>query len=153
MLLDKQALRSAILDGGRSPTSPRANRHNGFLSLRVKARLKRCGREVRLVLPANSGGEIPVRAVQSLIKAVARAHDWYGRIVRGELTGCRSIEHATGLDERYVRHIFRCAFLAPDIVESILDGRQPAEMTLENFRTHLPIEWAAQRQLLGFPAR
>lgn len=89
----------------------------------------------------------------SLIKAVARAHDWYGRVVRGELTGGRSIAQATGLDERYVRHIFRCAFLAPDIVESILDGRQPAEMTLENLRTHLPIEWAAQRRLLGFPAR
>ena len=116
-------------------------------------RLKRCGGEVRLVLPANSAGEIPVHPVQSLIKAVARAHGWYGRIVRGELTGGRSIAHATGLDERYVGRIFQCAFLAPDIVESILDGRQPAEMTLESLRTHLPIEWAAQRQLLGFSAR
>jgi len=152
VLLDKQALRSALLDG-RSPTSPRADLHNGFLSLKVKARLKRCGAEVRLVLPANAGGEIPVHPVQSLIKAVARAHGWYDRIVRGELTGGRSIANTTGLDERYVSRIFQCAFLAPDIVESILDGRQPAKMTLEKFRTHLPIEWAAQRQLLGFSAR
>jgi len=153
VLLDKQTLRSALLDAGRSPTSPRANLHNGFLSLKVKARLKRCGGEVRLVLPANSAGEIPVHLVPSLIKAVARAHSWYGRIVRGELTGGRSIANATGLDERYVSRIFQCAFLAPDIVESILDGRQPVKMTLENFRTHLPVEWEAQRQLLGFSAR
>jgi site-specific DNA recombinase len=152
VLLDKQALRSALLDG-RSPTSPRANLHNGFVNLKVKARLKRCGGEARFVLPANSAGEIPVHPVQSLIKAVARAHGWYGRIVRGELTGGRSIASATGLDERYVSRIFRCAFLAPDIVESILDGRQPAKMALENFRTSLPIEWAAQRQLFGFSAR
>jgi site-specific DNA recombinase len=107
---------------------------------------------VRLVLPANSGGETPVHPMRSLIKAVARANDWYRRIVRGELTGSRSIANATGLDERYVNRIFQFAFLAPDIVECILDGRQPAKMTLENFRTHLPIEWEAQRQLLGFSA-
>jgi site-specific DNA recombinase len=152
VLLDKQVLRSALLDG-RSGMSPRADLHNGFLSLKVKARLKRCGGEVRLVLPANSGVEIPVRQVPSLIKAIARARDWYCRIIRGELTGSRSIAEATGLDERYVRRIFQFAFLAPDIAESILDGRQPAKMTLRNFQAHLPNEWAAQRQLLGFPAR
>jgi site-specific DNA recombinase len=152
MLLDKQALRSALLDR-RSTTSPRADPHNGFVSLKVKARLKRCGGEVRFVLPANSAGEIPVHPMRSLIKAVARAHGWYDRIVRGELTDGRSIAKATGLDERYVSRIFQCALLAPDIVESILDGRQPAKMAVENFRSHLPIEWAAQRLLLGFSAR
>ena len=108
---------------------------------------------MRLVLPANSGGEIPVHLAPSLIKAVARAHDWYRRIIRGELTGGRSIAEATGLSERYVSRIFQCAFLAPDIVESIMDGRQPAKMTLKSFRAHLSNKWAAQRQLLGFSAR
>jgi site-specific DNA recombinase len=153
VLLDKQALRSALLDGGWPPTRPGANKNKDLLHLKIKAELKRCGGEVRLVLPANSAGEIPVHPLQSLIKAVARAHDWYARIVGGKLTGCRSIAHATGLDERYVSRIFQCAFLAPDIVESILDGRQPAKLVLENLRTHLPIEWAVQRQLLGYSAR
>jgi len=148
--LDKQALQSALLGVGRSNTSPRAGLCDGFFTLKLNARLKRCGREMRLVLPANSRGEIPSRPAQSLIKAVVRAHDWYRRTIRGELTGSRSIARTTGLDERYVNRIFQFAFLAPDIVESILDGRQPAKMTLENFRIHLPIEWAAQRQLLGF---
>jgi hypothetical protein len=130
-----------------------ADRCNGLLALRIKARLKRCGGEVRLVLPANSGGEIPVRPLPSLIKAVARAHDWYERIVRGQLTGSRSIADATGLDERYVSRILQRAFLAPDIVESILDGRQPVKMTLENFRTRLPLDWATQRQLLDVSGR
>jgi hypothetical protein len=153
LLLDKQALRSMLLDGGRPPARPRANKTKDLLHLKIKAGLKRCGGEVRLVLPENSAGEIPVHPVQSLIKAVARAHDWYARIVAGELAGCRSIAQATGLDERYVSRIFQCAFLAPDIVESILDGRQSAKLALENLRTHLPIEWAAQRQLLGYSAR
>ena len=43
------------------------------------------------------------------------------------------------------------AFLAPDIVASILDGTQPIELTTENLtkRTDLPMAWAGQRILLG----
>ncbi len=150
ILLDKQALRSTLLGGGSSPTPAKADRRNTPLALRIRARLQRCGGEVRLVLPANTAGEIPTHPLPSLIKAVARAHEWYKRILSGQLTGSRSIAETTGRDERYVSRILQCAFLAPDIVESILDGRQLAKMTLADFRTHLPIEWAVQRQLLGF---
>jgi site-specific DNA recombinase len=90
------------------------------------------------------------RPAASLKKAVVRAHGWYGQIIRGERSGSRSIARTTGLDERYVNRILRCAFLAPDIVERILDGRQPPNMTLEEFRTPLPTEWTAQCRLLGF---
>jgi len=36
-------------------------------------------------------------------------------------------------------------------VKTILDGRQHAHLSLEDFRTHLPIEWGAQRQIRVFP--
>jgi hypothetical protein len=55
------------------------------------------------------------------------------------------------LDERYVSRILQFAFLAPDIVKTIVDGRQHAHLSLENFRGHLAMEWAAQRQLPVFP--
>jgi hypothetical protein len=76
MILDKQALRAALL-GSTSPPAPiSAGRCYGPLNLRMRACLKRGGGEVRLVLPANSGGEIPFQPMPSLNKAVARAHDW-----------------------------------------------------------------------------
>ena len=153
VLLNRRALWNELLDGGRTPLSSSSDSHNGFIKLTVKACLRRCGGEVRLVLPADSGGQRSARPDHSLIKAVARAHGWCQQIIRGERTGRRSIAHATGLDERYVSRIFQCAFLAPDIVASILDGRQPAEMKLMRLRSQMPIEWAAQRQLLGLPAR
>jgi site-specific DNA recombinase len=132
--VDKQALRNEIFGAGRSTKSPQTRRQNDFLCLKIKVRLKRCGGEVRLVLPGNTGADIPIRPQHSLIKAVVRAHDWYAQIVRGERSDIRSIARATGLDERYVGRIFRFAFLAPDIVELILDGRQPPKMSLEDFR-------------------
>jgi DNA invertase Pin-like site-specific DNA recombinase len=153
VLLDKQALRSALLGSGGSSTPNKAHGGNDLLTMRLKARLARCGGEVRLLLPANSGGEIPVRPLPSLIKAVVRAHDWHERVVGGQLTGCRSIAHATGLDERYVRRILRCAFLAPDIVDAILEGQQPHSITLHGLLSDLPSDWVKQRQQLGFATK
>jgi hypothetical protein len=45
------------------------------------------------------------------------------------------------------------AFLAPDIQQMILDGRQPADMSTEWLvrGADLPLDWCKQRQVLGFP--
>jgi hypothetical protein len=44
------------------------------------------------------------------------------------------------------------AFLAPDIVDAVAAGRQPANMTAHRLirSMELPIGWGAQKQLLGF---
>jgi site-specific DNA recombinase len=84
---------------------------------------------------------------------MARSHDWHKQIIGGKVRGRRSLADQTGLDERYVSRILQCAFLAPDIVEAILDGRQPADFSMEKLRTGLPLSWAEQRQRFGFPAR
>lgn len=152
ILINKQKLRSVLLGDGRPSTSIRPNSPNSLASLKVKVRLERCGGETRFV-PPKSTGVVSAHPVQSLIRAIARARSWYARIIRGGLTSSRSIAIATGLDERYVNRILPCAFLAPDIMERILDGRQPPGITLKDFRIHLPMDWAAQRQLLGFSAK
>ena len=66
-----------------------------------------------------------------MIKAIARAHNWRERLISGEAKSIRSIAMEIGVHERYVNHILRCAFLAPDIVDVILEGHQPEDMTLE----------------------
>ena len=38
-----------------------------------------------------------------------------------------------------------------DIVEAILDGRQPSDLTFQKLTNKLPLSWVAQRELLGFP--
>jgi site-specific DNA recombinase len=153
VLLQKQALRAALTGDGCLNKSPKANHSNGHVRLELKAVLKRCGGEVRLVLPADSGKAVPAHPRPSLIKIVVRAYDWYRQIIRGELSGAWSIARATGLDERYVRRVLQCAFLAPDIVESILEGRQPAQMTFDKFRYPVPLDWSSQRQALGLSSR
>jgi hypothetical protein len=90
------------------------------------------------------------RVEPSLLKALAKAHEWYGWILAGEATGPTSIAQRTGLNERYVSKVLRCAFVAPEIVEAIIDGRQPSNLTFKKLSNHLPINWMEQRKQLGF---
>jgi hypothetical protein len=53
------------------------------------------------------------------------------------------------------RQLVRLSYLAPDITEAILDGRQPPDLTAEKLLEHsrLPLAWPDQRTLLGFAIR
>jgi site-specific DNA recombinase len=69
----------------------------------------------------------------------------------GKVCGGRSIAEKIGLDEPYVSQILECGFLAPDIVEAILDGRQPSNLTGRKLTRRVPMNWGEQRKKLGFP--
>ena len=109
--------------------------------------VSKCRGEVRLVLAPDAAQGSP-RAIPSLIKAVARAHEWVDRIARGEVPHQRAIAAETGLHRRYVGRIMQLAFLAPDITEGILEGRQPPELTLETLMGDMSADWITQRTQL-----
>src|SRR5258706_3348787 len=120
-----------------------------LISLTIEAKSKRCGGEVHLVVPPNSNDSIR-HPKPSLIKAVARAHGWYEKVVQGDAFDMRSLARQAGLTERYIGKVFGCAFLAPDIIESILEGRQPHDLNFEKLCGHAPPNWAEQREQFGF---
>jgi site-specific DNA recombinase len=153
MLIDKGILRRVLLKDG-PPSSftlpPRTDlpAAGNLVCLDFAARLRRVGAEVRFIVAPNSAEAMPSRQCQALVKAIARAYDWREQLINGLASGPRSIAKQTGLDESYVRRILGLAFLAPDIVEVILKGRQPENLTLEKLRSRLPMGWAEQRQIL-----
>jgi site-specific DNA recombinase len=155
--LGKEATRAALAGGWLKAQDPAtvihdSNAYEETFILNIDGRVRRCGGEVRLILEGAREHD-PARPVPAMIKAVARAHEWYEQIVEGKSPGGRAIAATTGLDERYVSVIIRCAFLAPDIVEAILDGRQPPNFTLAKITSRPSMNWAEQRRHLGFPAR
>jgi len=121
-----------------------------LLCLTIEAKRKRYGGEIHIVVSPNS--MVPVRHTRpSLIKAVARGHAWYEKVLEGKVTDMGSLARETGLTPHYVRNVFACAFLAPDIVEAILEGRQPLTLKFEHLYKNIPLSWAEQRQQFGFP--
>ena len=69
----------------------------------------------------------------------------------GRAQSVAEIAEREGVTDRYVRRLTRLAFLAPEIVEAIVAGNQPPELTAEALaeRIDLPLLWAAQEQAVG----
>ena len=89
----------------------------------------------------------------ALLRALARAHDFRERLMRDPHLSAHDIARAEGVSAAYIYATLRLAWLAPDIVEAIVNGRQPPRLTAtELFRLsgHLPLGWPQQRTLIGF---
>lgn len=85
-----------------------------------------------------------------LTMALVRAHRWREDIERGKVASIDELAKDAGLDRRRVRELLRLAFLAPDIQRAILEGRQPATLSLERLaQIGPPSSWASQRKILG----
>lgn len=111
---------------------------------------QRCGCEIPPAVSLGTIGQTTEYPVLALLKAVARAHDSCGRIVSEGAPDQRSLAKRTGLDEVYVVRILACAFLAPNIVETIPQGRQPRSLSVGRLQKNLGMFWAEQRSQLGF---
>lgn len=125
--------------------------HDVTLRHALPLRLRRRGVETRLVL-AGGAERRPDGVDPSLVKAIIRGRDWFERLVDGRARSYAEIAHAEGVNPRYVAHLVPLAFLAPDIVASVVAGTQPADLTTEVLtkRMDLPLAWDEQRAVLGF---
>ena len=147
-----------ILTSGKGDALPEQGRlkraidEDYLICLGIEAKLKRHGGELHLIVPPNTLGIESTRNPRpSLIKALARAYGWHQKVLEGKAVDQKSLAQPTGLTTRYVSKVFRFAFLAPDMVEAILDGRQPHDLTFAKLYKHIPLNWVAQRTLFGFP--
>jgi len=116
----------------------------------IPMQLRRRGIEKRLVIEADGG--VSSKVDQVLLKAVARAHCWFAELVTGRSASMVAIATREGVGKQYVSRLIRLAFLAPELVERIVAGRQPPELTAQSLltsRVALPLSWAAQKQALG----
>ena len=85
------------------------------------------------------------RGDPALVKALARAFRWKRMLDDRRYGSVAELAAAEKLNESYVSRILRLTLLAPDIVEAILDGRQPAELGAHVLREGFPVEWGEQR--------
>jgi hypothetical protein len=79
-----------------------------------------------------------------MVKALARAFRWRKMLYEGVHATLEDLARAKGVNATYVSRVLRLTLLAPEIVEAILDGQQPAEMGLDDLLTGFPLEWDGQ---------
>ena len=105
--------------------------------------LRRRGVEAKLVM-GNEADSIDC----TLLKTIARGWLWFEEIKAG--TTMQAIAKREGITQRRVAHLVDLAFLAPDIVTAIVEGRQPPTLTADRLikAKHRPF-WEAQRALIA----
>jgi DNA invertase Pin-like site-specific DNA recombinase len=146
-------------DGSEPPVAPEApnsgrpttigNDAVDEIILTIPIALKRAGIELRLVVPGSTSGSPPD---ETLVRIIAKAHQIRDRLFAEPELTVPMLAEREGVTKSYVTRLLRLAFLAPDIVMAMLEGRQPVELTANKLLadTRLAIAWAEQRQAIGF---
>ncbi len=117
--------------------------------LKVPVRLRLTGIETRLVMDDGSSSK---EISESIVRLLVRAYALRDRLFTDTTLTAQDVAAQEGLSPSYVTRLLRLTFLAPSIVDLILTGRQPPELTARRLLedTRMPLNWAEQHKALGF---
>jgi hypothetical protein len=115
------------------------------ITILVPMTFKKRGGRKRVVTPDGAEWAPGPQVDSAMVKALARAFRWRKMLDEGVHGTLEDLARAKGVAPSYVSHILRLTLLAPEVVEGILDGRQPAELQLDDLLEGFPLEWERQR--------
>ena len=134
---------------GESSAETQSAADDHFVTLTVPVRLKRVGKEMKMIVEDGSG---PATPDPSLVRVLVRAHMIRDRFLADKNLTLDEIAKSEDIVPSYVTRLFRLTLMAPDIVSAILSGKHPPELTARKLLddTRLPLDWNEQRRSLGF---
>ncbi len=127
--------------GGRSVT---------FVLLSIK---RRSYSKVLVPPPGSKSVRIKSSFDLPLIRTLGKAYYWQRLLDTGTVTNATELARQLRLEPGWIAEVLRLTRLAPDIVQAILDGRQPRHLNLHAVRgrqAEVPVDWHEQRVLFGF---
>ena len=132
-----QRLLVALLD--KSPPEPQDDGVRTHLLIHTK--VDRRGHNLRLVL--RSKKQQPPKVNPTLIQLLCKAEAARAQLFAGGGATPRDLK---------LERLARLAFLAPDIMSAIMEGRHPPALTTRRMMQlpRIPLDWRGQRQALGF---
>jgi hypothetical protein len=147
--LDRRRTNGLLVESDEKSTNHKVSQ--GVIELTASISLKRRGVEAKLIVENGASGESP-RHDCNLIGLVAKAHTWLEELKTGGIPSIDALAAREKIDAGDVSRFLGLAFLAPDLVKAILEGRQPIELTAERLKrlAPLPTLWSEQRVALGF---
>jgi len=140
---------AALLDVAATPLPSVSDEESQTLS--VPIRLRRAGREITMRID----GTDPFATAKPdarLVKLLIRARRFNAALVGSDGVPFAALAKREGVSPSYFTRLVRLSYLAPDITEAILDGRQPPDLTADKLLAHsrLPLGWHEQKAVLGF---
>ncbi len=146
-------LRSLALQSqGADQTDAAADQEGDPITVRIPMEFKRRGGRKEIVVPEVNASDVEVVASpqEPLVLALAQARRWQDMLDTGKYATTRDLAQRLRLSKTYVTRILSLNFLAPDIIQAILEGREPSGLSLVRLSEPLPMAWEEQRRRLGF---
>jgi hypothetical protein len=126
------------------------------LVVRVPMTFRKRGGRRMVILPdgvqATEPNATRPQPVSAILKAMVKAFRWQHLLESGVYAELDDIAGAEGVNPSYASRIFRLTLLAPEIVEAIVENRQPELLTLANLLGALPVDWKKQWSFLSQPS-
>jgi DNA invertase Pin-like site-specific DNA recombinase len=143
-------MRPGALLGRDVPSSASEDPSSSVIELTAAVAFKRRGVETKLMLPGLDQPSRGAKRDPALIKAIARGRGWFDELATGQALSLQALAARDGITRRYIRRLVGLAFLSPELVEAIVQGRQPVELTATRLtELDLPLDWSEQRRLLA----
>jgi hypothetical protein len=90
------------------------------------------------------------RIDRALVRAIVQARRWQSMLASGDAASIQHLAQREQVCPIYTGQLLPLAFLAPDLIEAIIDGRQPARLSLISLiNATLPMRWDEQRALFA----
>lgn len=119
-------------------------------TIKVMARLGRRGGSMRMLDPSGRRVVNQPEVNPVLIDALAKGWRWRALLLSGAHANSSALAEAEGLTLTGLHRLIRLAYLAPDLMREILEGRQRPGLSLDQLcRAELPLSWQAQRRLFS----
>jgi site-specific DNA recombinase len=128
-------VRLSALSGGAVAPASSANNSDAAIELTAPLAFKRCGVEMRLMLPEAAMQNDRSRCDPTLIKAIARGRAWFEELAGRRARSLRELAERDGITRRYVQRLVDLAFLSPIWSRRSLQSRQSVELTVTPRRT------------------
>ena len=107
---------------------------------------KRGGRKLVITSDGMAAAPTPRSRLDSaLLKALARGFRWRKLLETGHFATIQEIAEAENINPSYISRVLRLTLLAPEIVEAILAGTQPAGLTRAEVMKPFPLTWIDQK--------
>jgi hypothetical protein len=145
-------LRSLALQSQGEQTDAPTNEPGDPITIRIPMEFKRRGGRKEIIVPEVNAPDVEVMAPpqEPLVLALAQARHWQDMLDTGKYATTRDLARRLRLSKTYVTRILSLNFLAPDIIQAILEGREPSGLSLVRLSEPLPMAWEEQRRRLGF---
>lgn len=124
-----------------------------YVTVRVPLKIRRRPGRKTVITPVRDGGaaQRPTRADPALVKALARGFRYQKLLDERRYASISEMAAAERIERGYLGSLLRLTLLAPDLVQSVLDGTQRPGMVLPRLLEPVSITWAEQRGVFVQP--